>query len=105
MIPDASLAVESPRSINTDPARTQLLLNLVPSFPTALWGRDELGTGEMWNSNSLIAWLLARSRHDTAAIAPPVNGRAPGWEAGLVVATRQPAEAIVARGRRHLVAE
>ena len=25
----------------------------------------------MWNSNSLIAWLLARSGHDTTAIAPP----------------------------------
>jgi len=105
VIPDAALAVDSPRPISTDPARTQLLLDLVPSFPTASWGRDELATGEMWNSNSLIAWLLARSHHDTATIAQPTRGRAPGWYAGVLVATREQAETIVPRGRRHLVAE
>jgi hypothetical protein len=55
-----------------------------------VWGRDELGTGEMWNSNSVIAWLLARSGLPTDAIRPPAGGRAPGWEAGLVTARRQP---------------
>ena len=53
-----------------------------------VWGRDELRAGEMWNSNSFIAWLLARSGIDTDTIRPPDNGRAPGWEAGLVVARR-----------------
>jgi hypothetical protein len=43
----------------------------------------------MWNSNSLIAWLLARSGHDTSAAGPPAHARAPGWSAGLVVAARQ----------------
>jgi hypothetical protein len=57
-----------------------------------VWGRDELKTGEMWNSNSVIAWLIARSRMDTASIHPPTAGRAPGWQAGLVVAQRQQAE-------------
>ena len=36
----------------------------------------------------LVAWLLALSGHDTDAIGPPAGGRAPGWAAGLVVATR-----------------
>jgi hypothetical protein len=58
----------------------------VGSVPLPVWGRDELGTGEMWNSNSVIAWLLARSGVETEAIRPPAGGRAPGWDAGLLVA-------------------
>jgi hypothetical protein len=42
----------------------------------------------MWNSNSLTAWLLARSGHCTEAITLPARGRAPGWSAGLAVAAR-----------------
>ena len=61
----------------------------MPAFPTATWGRDELGTGDMWNSKSLISWLLARSGHDTDSLRPPVHGRAPGWSAGLVAAVRE----------------
>jgi hypothetical protein len=53
------------------------------------WGRDELGAGEMWNSNSAVAWALARTGHDMNAIGPPTRGRAPGWNAGLVLADRQ----------------
>jgi hypothetical protein len=43
----------------------------------------------MWNSNSVIAWLLARSGLPTDVIRPPAGGRAPGWQAGLVMARRQ----------------
>jgi hypothetical protein len=53
-----------------------------------VWGRDESRAGEMWNSNSVIAWLTARADLDADAIQPPVGGRAPGWNAGLVVAYR-----------------
>jgi hypothetical protein len=42
----------------------------------------------MWNSNSLISWLIARSGIDTASIHPPTGGRAPGWHAGLALAAR-----------------
>jgi hypothetical protein len=42
----------------------------------------------MWNSNSLVAWLLAHSGHDMKTIRPPEHGRVPGWSAGLVVAAR-----------------
>jgi hypothetical protein len=89
VIPDRGEAVDSPRRLSSDPGRAQRVLDLVPGFPTATWGRDEQRTGEMWNSNSLIAWLLARSGHDTHAVVPPAHGRAPGWLAGLEVAARQ----------------
>jgi hypothetical protein len=89
VIPDASAAVGGPLQVSTDMPRVERLLELVPSFPKATWGRDELRTGEMWNSNSLIAWLLACSGHDTDELRPPTHGRAPGWSAGLVVAARQ----------------
>ena len=89
MGPDRGEAVDSPRRVSSDPARARQLLDLVPRFPTATWGRDEQQTGEMWNSNSLIAWLLARSGHDSDAISPPAHGRAPGWLAGLSVAARE----------------
>lgn len=89
-IPDLAAAVDSPRRLSSDEDRARRLLQNVPSFPTATWGRDEQRTGEMWNSNSLTSWLLARSGHDTDAVSaqPPQGGRAPGWSAGLVVAAR-----------------
>jgi hypothetical protein len=88
-IPDIAEAVASPQRVSTDITRARKLLDLVPAFPAVTWGRDELRAGEMWNSNSLIAWLLARSGHQAGAIEMPARGRAPGWSAGLVVASRQ----------------
>ncbi|WP_353951912.1 hypothetical protein V6K52_00300 [Knoellia sp. S7-12] len=90
-IPDLAAAVDSPRRVSHDEQLARRVVDLVPSFPCATWGRDEQGAGEMWNSNSLTSWLLARSGHDTGApvTRPPSGGRAPGWAAGLVVATRQ----------------
>jgi hypothetical protein len=83
-IPDLSEAVASPRRLSADVVRAQLLLDLVPAFPTVTWGRDELRTGAMWNSNSLVAWLLARSGHETATIEPPLMAVRPdGWRASL----------------------
>jgi hypothetical protein len=89
IISDVADAVASPRRLSVDGVRAQRLLDLVAAFPTATWGRDELDTGEMWNSNSLTSWLLARSGHDTHALDFPVHGRAPGWSAGLIIAARQ----------------
>lgn len=89
IIPDLSEAVASPLRLSTEKVRAQHVLDLVPAFPTATWGRDELRAGEMWNSNSLISWLLARSGHDTDGVDLPLHGRAPGWSAGLVVAARE----------------
>jgi hypothetical protein len=87
-IPDIAEAVASPIRVSDDPACARRVLELVPQAPTPVWGRDELGTGEMWNSNSLVSWLLARSGIDVEAIPLPPRGRAPGWGAGVVVARR-----------------
>jgi hypothetical protein len=88
VIPDVDEAVESPRRLTEDSFVAQRLLDLVPSAPTAVWGRDELHAGEMWNSNSLISWLIVSAGLDAATVHPPVRGRAPGWDAGVAVATR-----------------
>jgi hypothetical protein len=88
-IPDIEEAVESPRRLTEDEADARRVLELVPQVPTPVWGRDQLATGEMWNSNSVIAWVIARSGLDAASIHPPAGGRAPGWRAGLAVARRQ----------------
>ena len=88
-IPDVAEAVDSPRRLANDEGRARRLLDVIGRVPTPVWGRDELGTGEMWNSNSVIAWAIARSGIDTQSIQPPSGGRAPGWRAGLVAARRQ----------------
>ena len=87
-IPDLAEAVESPHRLSDDPDCARRLLDLVPEAPTPVWGRDELGAGEMWNSNSLISWLIARSGLTVQSIRPPMGGRAPGWQAGIVIACR-----------------
>jgi len=89
IIPDVNEAVESPQRLTDDPDVARRLLDLAPHVPTAVWGRDELGAGEMWNSNSIIAWLIASSGLSANSIHVPAGGRAPGWRAGLVVARRQ----------------
>ena len=86
---DVAEAVNSPMRLSEASAPARRLLSLVPDFPTVTWGRDELHTGDMWNSNSLVSWLLERSGHDTDLVHPPPRGRAPGWAAGLVVARLQ----------------
>ena len=93
-IGDVAAAVGGPRPMRTDAVAARAVLALVPLVPAVTWGRDELRTGEMWNSNSLVSWLLARSGHDLTAVAPPDGGRAPGWRAGQVAAARHavPAE-------------
>jgi hypothetical protein len=88
-IPDASYAVESPVRVSSDVECANRVVELVPRAPTPVWGRDGLATGDMWNSNSVVSWLLARAGIETAGLQPPVGGRAPGWDAGLIVAARQ----------------
>jgi hypothetical protein len=88
-IPDLDEAVGGPRRVSADPVQVRALLTTIPQVPPLTWGRDELGTGDMWNSNSLVSWALARTGHDMRSIAPPANGRAPGWIAGLDLASRR----------------
>ena len=89
VIPDVGEAVDSPQRLTDDPAIAQHILELVPDVPTPVWGRDELHTGEMWNSNSVVSWLIASSGLVVEALHPPAGGRAPGWRAGVVVARRE----------------
>ena len=84
--PDAEHAVGLPSSVATDDERALRLLALARSTPALVWGRAPAGSREMWNSNSLVAWLLAASGHDLTAVHPPPGGRAPGWAAGVRVA-------------------
>ena len=90
VIPDAASAVGGPQRLPTDAERVGRLLALVPSVPAMTWGRDELATGDMWNSNSLVSWLLVSSGHCLDGVRPPDRGQAPGWLAGLVVAQQGP---------------
>jgi hypothetical protein len=86
-IPDLEHAVDH-RRLTTDPTVAGRILDGVCSVPTPVWGRDELRAGEMWNSNSVIAWLLVRAGIPVDDLAPPPGGRAPGWRAGVEVAHR-----------------
>ena len=89
VIPDIAEAVESPRRLSEEPEVAHRLLELVPEVPTPVWGRDELGAGEMWNSNSTISWLVVQCGLDVGSIPLPSGGRAPGWNAGIAIARRE----------------
>lgn len=82
-------AVESPRRLTSDAPMATRVLELASEVPTPVWGRDELDAGEMWTCNSLTSWLLGRTNLGDS-IRPPLGGRAPGWDAGLTVARREP---------------
>jgi len=87
-IPDLAEAIGGARRLTSDPPIAGRLLELVAIVPTPVWGRDELKAGEMWNSNSMIAWLIATAGLSTERLRPPPRGRAPGWHSGLEVAGR-----------------
>jgi hypothetical protein len=87
-IPDLDYAVGGPRRLTTDPAIARRMIGLVPSVPRPVWGRDELDAGEMWNSNSVVSWLIASAGLPVEEVQLPPHGRAPGWVAGILVARR-----------------
>ena len=87
-IPDVAEAVDSPLHLTENEGLAQRVLEVAGDVPSLVWGRDEMATGEMWNSNSVIAWVVTRSGLDARPIHPPAGGRAPGWNAGLAVAER-----------------
>lgn len=89
VISDRRWAVEPPTRIVLSPAAAHALRARVSAAPRFVWGRDPLGVGDMWNSNSLIAWLLEGSGIDADAIGPPRGGDAPGWRCGVMVARRE----------------
>lgn len=86
VLPDADEAVGGPQRVSGDVIVARRLLGLVESVPVLTWGRDQLGLGEMWNSNSVVSWLLASSGLPMETVEMPDGGRAPGWDAGLAIA-------------------
>ena len=86
VIPDVDEAVSSPVRLTDDDSAVSRLLALVPFVPSLVWGRDERRVGEMWTSNSVVSWLIARSGLDVESVQLPHRGRAPGWDAGVAVA-------------------
>ena len=87
VIPDAGYAVGGPQRVTSDPDAARALRAGVSRVPDRVWGRDEAGAGEMWNSNSVVAWLLVTAAIDPFSVAPPESGRVPGWEAGVAAAS------------------
>jgi hypothetical protein len=87
-IPDIAEAIDSPKRLTENPEQVSVFLEILRHTPAFTWGRDELNTGDMWNSNSVLSWALASSGHDMTDVRLPPNGRAPGWRAGLVLAGR-----------------
>jgi hypothetical protein len=85
-IPDLAEAIGGPIRLSADAQVVARVLELVPLVPLATWGRDELGVGDMWNSNSVVSWVLTSAGIALDEVRPPANGRAPGWDAGIVAA-------------------
>lgn len=86
-IPDRAWAVGPPTRLALSSVEARALLARVPVVPSLVWGRDAFGIKDMWNSNSLISWLLHTSGINAAEMTPPGGGSAPGWRSGIVAAT------------------
>jgi hypothetical protein len=87
-IADLDAALGGPHRLTSEPLVARRLLDVTPTVPRPVWGRDELGAGDMWNSNSVAAWLIATAGLPADHLRPPAHGRAPGWDAGLEAARR-----------------
>lgn len=86
ILADRAWAVGEPRRFELTRAQAVGLLNQTANVPRLVWGRDVYAMGDMWNSNSLIAWLLHTTGIDAQNISPPGLGRAPGWATGIAAA-------------------
>ncbi|MDP3893878.1 hypothetical protein [Nocardioides sp.] len=88
-IPDLAEAVASPQRLSGEARPARRVLALVREVPTLTWGRDPGRVGDMWNSNSLVSWLLVSGGLDLGRVRLPERGRAPGWDAGVALAGRR----------------
>lgn len=89
IVPDLQYAVASPVPLTGDPAVARRVFDALAEVPRLVWGRDQSHVGEMWSCNSITSWALTSAGIDTSGIPLPEHGRAPGWHAGAVVATRR----------------
>lgn len=85
-LPDEEFAVGPPIRLG-DGALAARLLELAPTLPAYVWGRRVKGTHEMWTSDSAISWLLLHAGVTLEVVGPPKFGRAPGWSAGVELAS------------------
>ncbi len=85
-LPDRDFAVGGPVVVALSRQRALGLLEQTRHVPAHTWGRDMLHVGDMWNSNSLVSWLLETAGVDAGGLSPPGGGRAPGWGAGIAAA-------------------
>jgi hypothetical protein len=71
-IPDVAEAVDSPRRLTNEEDCSRRLLEVIRRVPTPVWGRDELGTGEMLELQlgDRVGYRAQRNRHaiDSAAV-------------------------------------
>jgi hypothetical protein len=88
-LPDEQFAIASPVRLADGCEVAQRIIELGPSVPRHTWGRRVAGTREMWTSDSVVSWLLVKAGIDLAEVAPPSGGRAPGWSAGLALASQR----------------
>lgn len=86
IIPDRAWAVGAPTRLSVSAAAARALIARVPDAPLLVWGRDPFDSGDMWNSNSLVSWLLRSAGIDAGEISPPPGGLAPGWRSGILAA-------------------
>jgi hypothetical protein len=86
-LPDREYAVGGPAIVADDGGTAQSVLRHAHEVPALTWGRQVPPTRDMWNSNSLVSWLLRVSGLPIADLSPPSGGRAPGWAAGLALIT------------------
>jgi hypothetical protein len=89
ILPDRDQAAGGPQVLSEDLQTAHRLLHMTRSVPALIWGRDQSDVGDMWNSNSVISWLLTRSGLPIDTFQPPAGGRAPGWQAGIAIAAGQ----------------
>jgi hypothetical protein len=92
VVPDLGHAVASPVLVADDGDTARRVLELLPTVPALVWGRDEARTGEMWTCNSIISWALTVAGIDVAALPLPPAARAPGWDAGRRLAQARAGE-------------
>lgn len=90
-IPDRAWAVGPPIRFPLARSEARALLSRVPAVPRLTWGRDAFGIGDMWNSNSLVSWLLHTSGVDATRLDPPAGHTAPGWRSGIAATADDPA--------------
>jgi len=85
-IPDLRWAEGGSTTLTTSAAVARALVERVRDVPDLVWGRTVDATGDMWNSNSLVSWLMSTTGLDPTGVRPPDGGRAPGWRAGSAIA-------------------